>query len=147
MYKSYDQSIGLLTNMTSKKLVRYLNANLEKFNITTEQWAVLLKLSQKNKISQKLLAEITNKDQPTLTRILDILEKKSLIERQPNEHDRRSFILYITEKGIALKEKIEPFLENIFKIVIQGISCENLKKYIDVLLQINENINNTYKQK
>jgi Transcriptional regulators len=144
MYESYDQSVGILTNVTNKKLVRYLNTNLERFNITTEQWIVLLKLSEKNKISQKSLAEIVNKDQPTLTRILDILEKKSLIERHPNEQDRRSFVLHITEKGTSLKEKIEPFLENVFEVILQGIPSENLNMYTKVLLQLNENIDNAY---
>jgi DNA-binding MarR family transcriptional regulator len=144
MYESYDQSVGILTNVTNKKLVRYLNTNLERFNITTEQWIVLLKLSGKNKISQKSLAEIVNKDQPTLTRILDILEKKSLIERHPNEKDRRCFVLHITEKGTALKEKIEPFLENVFEVILQGIPSENLNMYTKVLLQLNENIDNAY---
>ena len=105
---------------------------------------MLLKLSGKNKISQKSLAEIVNKDQPTLTRILDILEKKSLIERHPNEKDRRCFVLHITEKGTALKEKIEPFLENVFEVILQGIPSENLNMYTKVLLQLNENIDNAY---
>jgi DNA-binding MarR family transcriptional regulator len=80
MFESYDQDIGMLTNKTAKKIIYYLNKELEKFNLTTEQWIVLLNLSKQNKISQKLLAEVSGKDQSTLARILDILERKNLLK-------------------------------------------------------------------
>lgn len=142
MIKSYDESIGRLTNITNKNLLHFLNKNLEKFNITTEQWTVLFNLSNQNKISQKSLAKITNKDQPTLTRILDILERKNLIERHPSKEDRRSFLLHITENGLILKENILPFIENLFRDILKGVSPEDLNIYICVLLQINKNIDN-----
>jgi len=142
MFKSYDQDIGSLTNKTSKKLVHYLNSKLEKFQLTTEQWIVLLKLSEQDKISQKLLAEVSGKDQPTLTRILDILERKNFIERHPSKEDRRSFSIHITEEGLVLAKKVAPFLEELFTDMLKGISDERLQIYRDVLLQIDKNINN-----
>lgn len=140
MHTSYDQSVGNLTNVTSKKIIHHLNVMLEKFNVTSEQWLVLLKLSIENNISQKTLAKLTNKDQPTLTRILDILERKGLVERKPSKEDRRSFVIHITEAGLNLKDKIEPFLEDVFKAILAGISSEALNTYINVLLKINDNI-------
>jgi Transcriptional regulators len=142
MFESYDQDIGSLTNRTNKKLIHYLNSKLEKFQLTTEQWMVLLKLSEQDKISQKFLAEISGKDQPTLTRILDILERKNFIKRHPSKEDRRSFAIHITEEGLTLSKKVAPFLEEIFKDMLNGISDEKLKIYQEVLLQIDENINN-----
>lgn len=142
MIKSYDESIGRLTNITNKNLLHFLNKNLERFNITTEQWTVLFNLSNQNKISQKSLAKISNKDQPTLTRILDILERKNLIERHHSKEDRRSFVLHITENGLILKENILPFIEDLFRDILKGVSPEDLNIYICVLLQINKNIDN-----
>ena len=142
MFESYDQDIGMLTSKTTKKLMHYLNSNLEKFHLTTEQWLVLLKLSNQNKISQKLLAELSGKDQSTLTRILDILERKNFIERHPSKEDRRSFVIHITEDGLSISKEVAPFLEEIFKGILKGISHEKLTIYIEVLLQIDENITN-----
>ncbi|KOA20020.1 multiple antibiotic resistance protein MarR [Clostridium homopropionicum DSM 5847] len=137
---SYDESIGQLTNQTNKKLMRYLNSKLELHDITLEQWNVLLKLSQHEKINQKQLADKVDKDQPTLARILDILERKKLVERKPNKEDKRAFTLHITDKGLSLKEKVEPFLESFFEIIILGISNEDLEIYKHVLTKINSNI-------
>lgn len=142
MFKSYDQSIGHLTSKTSKTIIHYVNSKLEKFDLTTEQWAVLLRLSKQDKINQKLLAEISGKDQPTLTRILDILTRKALIERHPSSEDRRSFSVHITNKGSILAEKVTPLLEDVFKDILNGIPHEKLNIYTEVLLHINDNINN-----
>ena len=142
MFESYDQDIGMLTNKTAKKLIAYLNSNLEKFNLTTEQWVVLLNLSKQNKISQKLLAEVSGKDQSTLARILDILERKNFIERHPSEEDRRSFVIHITEAGLSISKKVTPFLDDLFNNLLKDIHYEKLKIYNEVLLQIDENINN-----
>lgn len=141
MFESYDQDIGMLTNKVSKKLTSYLNNKLEKFNITTEQWTVLLKLSKKNKISQKLLAEVSGKDQSTLARILDILERKAFIERHPSKEDRRSFEIHITDSGLNLVGDVSPFLEDLFNKLLKDISLEKLEVYNAVLLKIDKNIN------
>lgn len=140
MFDSYDQDIGMLTNKTSKKLIHYINNKLESFQLTTEQWVVLSNLSNQNKISQKALAQVSGKDQPTLTRIIDILERKKFVERHPSKDDRRSFSIHITEDGINICEKVGPFLEETFKELLNGISNEKLKIYNDVLLQIDKNL-------
>lgn len=140
MFESYDKDIGMLTSKISKRLSYYINAKLEEFNLTTEQWVVLTKLCEHNKISQKLLAEISGKDQSTLTRILDILERKKYIERHTSKDDRRSFEIHITKPGLMISNEVAPFLEKIFKELLQNISEEKLNIYIEVLLQINENI-------
>lgn len=51
-------------------------------------------------MSQKELSKLTEKDQATLTRIIDLLEKKKLIQRRINEQDRRSFILHVTDEQV-----------------------------------------------
>lgn len=141
MFESYDQDIGMLTNKISKKLIYYVNSNLEKFNLTTEQWIVLLNLSKQNKISQKLLAKLSGKDQSTLTRILDILERKNFIERHPSKEDRRSFAIHITETGLNITEQVIPFLDELFNNLLEDISYEKLEIYNEVLLKIDNNIN------
>jgi DNA-binding MarR family transcriptional regulator len=140
MFVSYDQNFGNFTNLVVKKMVYYLNSQLEAFDISAEQWQVLLKLSEQNNINQKILSQLVNKDQPTLTRMLDILERKSLIERHPSKKDRRSFNVQLTDKGFTLTEKLIPYIEDIFKKILNGISEKDLNIYLNVLTKIDENI-------
>ncbi|MDS0528043.1 MarR family transcriptional regulator [Clostridium sp. SHJSY1] len=143
MFESYDKDVGTFTNLVNKKMVYFLNSQLAVYDITAEQWQVLLKLSHQNKINQKVLAQLVNKDQPTLTRMLDILERKGLVERHASKEDRRSFSIHITEKGLSLTEKLLPYIEAIFEKILSGISEEELNIYKDVLLKIDNNITNS----
>lgn len=135
-----DEKFGMLTNQTNKRMQRFLNSKLQKYNITTEQWNVLLRLSKEPKINQKQLAKNVDKDQATLVRILDILEKKKLIERQLSEEDRRAFLIHITDNGKEMVDELVPFMSDLFEQILSDISIEKLDIYIKVLTKINENI-------
>ncbi|WP_408007575.1 MarR family winged helix-turn-helix transcriptional regulator [Pseudalkalibacillus sp. A8] len=135
-----DKAIGSATVRLSKKLTRIVNVYLKPYHITTEQWSVLRTLNEADHISQKQLSKRSDKDQATLTKILDLLEKNEYIDRIPNPSDRRSFLIKITDKGITLTEKILPYLEEIYLEIILGIDEDDLQIYQDVLLSLEDNI-------
>ncbi|KPL59559.1 MarR family winged helix-turn-helix transcriptional regulator [Rossellomorea vietnamensis] len=138
---SRDETIGLYTSRTVKNIIRFLTLHLKDFDVTPEQWTVLKRLAEQDGISQKELAMRSEKDQPTLTRILDILERKKLIYKEKNSEDRRSFLIFITEKGVTAKDELSPFIENLYEdTILKGISEEELEVYKSVLSQINANM-------
>ncbi len=137
---SKDKTIGSATVRLSKKLTRIVNFYLKPYNITTEQWSVLRTLNEADHISQKQLSERTDKDQATLTKILDLLAKHDFVKRVPNPSDRRSFLIEITEKGTDLTEKVLPYLEEIYTKIIDQIDSDRLKIYQEVLLSLESNI-------
>ncbi|KSU58728.1 hypothetical protein AS034_19700 [[Bacillus] enclensis] len=141
MHDTRDEAIGLFTSNTVKNIIRYLSVNIKNYDITPEQWTVLKRLSENDGINQKELANKAEKDQPTVTRILDILERKELVIKKKNEEDRRSFILFITDKGTALKEELTPVIEALWEEnILAGISEEELEVYRKVLVKMNENL-------
>ncbi|WP_230980796.1 MarR family winged helix-turn-helix transcriptional regulator [Rossellomorea arthrocnemi] len=138
---SRDETIGLYTSHTVKNIIRFLTFHLKEFDVTPEQWTVLKRLAEQDGISQKQLAIRSDKDQPTVTRILDILERKELIYKQKNAEDRRSFLIFITEKGMTAKAELSPFIERLYEdTILKGISEEELEVYKSVLSQINANM-------
>lgn len=138
--ESLDKSIGMHINYINRKILRFLSVNLKQYNITTEQWSILILLLEKDGINQKQLAKKVDKDQATLVRILDILERKKLVVRKKCPEDRRSFLIYTTEEGKKLQTEIYPFIENLFKIILDGISKDQLNLFIDTLNKIEKNI-------
>ena len=87
------------------------------FNITPEQWAVMSYLHKEDGLYQKQIADFLFKDKPTVTRILDILEKKNLIIRISDEKDRRKFKIYLTQDGKDTVAQLIPIAKEIqFKI-------------------------------
>jgi DNA-binding MarR family transcriptional regulator len=76
--------------------------------LTPEQWIVLTQLWRKDGQSQSALSELTLRDRPTMSRILDTMEKSGLVERSVDEHDARSRLVKLTRTGKALQAKLVP---------------------------------------
>lgn len=135
-----DESIGFIISRTHRKLSNYLTRKFKPYDITPEQWGVLNRLWDKDGISQKEISEITIKDQTTLTRILDKLEWKGLIERQTSPDDRRSFLIFLTEAGRSLKDKLVPIAGEALDEALQGLSEEEIKQLKVLLNKIFMNV-------
>lgn len=135
-----DQSIGLRLSQSDRMLLRYLNHRLSQFDITTEQWAVLSKLTDEEGINQKLLAAKTEKDPATLLRILDILERKQLLERRQSSNDRRQSELYTSDKGKHLAVEVSAFIEQCFSDITQGLSENEISALATALEKLHSNL-------
>lgn len=140
MNMTLDKAIGSASVRLSKKLTRIINHHLKTYHITTEQWSVLRTLNESDKISQKELSIRSDKDQATLTKILDLLVKQENVKRVPNPQDRRSFLVEITPKGTKLVEEVTPYIEEIYVKITHGIDAANLDIFKEVLSELEDNI-------
>jgi DNA-binding MarR family transcriptional regulator len=122
------------------QIKRKAQNKIKDYDITLEQWYVLYFLYQNEGCNQKKLAESTNKDTGALTRSLNILEDKGLVERKTSYHDKRQFLLYLTEKGKNLyKETSDLMLQNAQEI--ESIFTKNeLKQFKYLLDKLSSNL-------
>jgi MarR family transcriptional regulator for hemolysin len=61
---------------------------------------------------------------PTLTRMLDSLERDGLVERMPDPNDRRTKLLQITPQGEEVLEKIFEITDVLRARLLAGVSSE-----------------------
>ena len=111
------------------------------YNITTTQFVVLVKLCEKDRMTQKDLANETNYKQSALTLILDKLESKELIIREAKENDRRAYLIAITNEGRELERKLIVVAKELEKRILDGISDEQKKEFLNSLDKIFYNLN------
>jgi len=125
MHKESFNRYSFLLDCTAKRVKQYAQAqfNSGNYGITVDQWTVLKNLNKAANVSQKELAKLCGKDQPTLTRIIDLLVKKGFVERTQHENDRRSFVVQLSEKGQRKVDQLEP---NVHEIRMKA--WENLKE-------------------
>lgn len=114
-----DFNYGFLIEKTGKKLKQELQRRfLENgFDITVDQWVILLELKKFRLLSQVELAEKTCKDAPTVTRIIDLLIKKELVAKSSSDDDRRKFMVCLSEKG---KHEVDVLLPIVQQFRIKG---------------------------
>lgn len=119
---------------------RYSNSEFAKFgyNISVEQWIVLKQISENPDFTQRQISAATNKDPASVTRILDLLQKRKLVERTTGK-DRRSFGVKLTPEGEKLVSQILPKAHVIREKGIEGFSAEEEKQLVELLLRVYEN--------
>ena len=112
----------------------------EGLEITTEQWSVLACLWQKDKVTQQALCSLTAKDKPSMTRLIDKLEKRNLVTRVSDHNDRRINLIHLTDTGIALQQKATELVQKIAEKTLNNISDEELDLSRIVLKKIIANL-------
>ena len=137
-----EESLGFIISRTNLKLSNYLTRKFKPYDITPEQWGLLNRLWEKDGISQKELSETSIKDQTTITRILDKLERKGLVKRQTSPDDRRSFLIFLTDTGRSLEDKLVPIAYETLDEALQGLSEEEIKQLKILLNKIFMNVDN-----
>lgn len=90
-------------------------------DITPEQWAVLIRLWERDGQPQSELSEATFRDAPTMSRIIDGLESRDFLARRPHPEDGRVRLVHLTRAGKALEKKLVPLAEKIVAKMVDGI--------------------------
>ncbi len=109
------------------------------YNITTEQWSVLAKLFYEDGIYQKQLGDYLYKDKPTITRILDLMEKKNFIIRISDDKDRRKSKIYLTQDGKDTVNELIPIAQEFQTRLINNISYEEIEHFTGTLEKLCDN--------
>jgi DNA-binding MarR family transcriptional regulator len=101
-----DLAVGRLIKLVFTSLVRSVDARMQPLELTAMQWEPLLLLALGRADTVAALARECNVDCGAMTRMLDRLEQKQLLQRQRNDSDRRVVNLALTDKGGAAAEEI-----------------------------------------
>lgn len=134
-----DKSLGFLLTRAGMAMKVEFHRQLKPYDITIEQWGVLNRLGEQDGVTQKNVAERTTKDQPNTARILDKLEKKGLSRRANDPKDRRAFLIFLTDKGRVLREKIIPISNQLNKDASMGMSKKELSDLLGLLDKVHKN--------
>ncbi len=137
--KKFD-SYSYLLDRTARRVKQYAQQRFSAgdFNVTIDQWLILKNLDNDRYLKQTELAELTGKDTPTLTRIIDLLCKKGLTERVIHKTDRRSFTVHLTKTGEGLLSELSPKVDDIRMQAWEGLSetdYEDLKRILNKIYQ------------
>lgn len=134
---------GLLIEKTAKLLklsfARLLMLHPE-VDITVDQWVIIQLLYKHKALSQQDLAELSFKDAPTVTRIIDLLENKSYVIRNSDPGDRRKFVISLTKEGIDMYHRILPLLQEFRSECYEGLNNEELSSLEYILNKIFTNL-------
>lgn len=136
-----DDYLAYLLKRASHLVSEEFSSVLKDNNMDRSQWRILASLSDYDNVPTGRLARIVLLKQPTLTKLLDRMEKEKLVMRQHSKEDRRSVKIAITDLG---REKITPLLAKAKKheeTILEPYSRDEKKKLKEILNTLIDRMN------
>ena len=137
-----DDSLATLLNKTTRALSTRLQSIFTHagFDVTSEQWMILILLWGEDGRSPYQIADIIGKDRAAVTRLIDGLEKRNLVVRVNDKKDRRHKQVYLTSQGKEMEQNLIPLGLSNIKNAQAGISSKELEVCKEVLRKIFKNL-------
>ena len=133
---------SFVTGKASTAIARRLQKkfNMAGLNLTIEQWSVLYHLWKKEGISQQELCNATFRDKPSITRLVDNLEKLNLVKRVASEHDRRINLIFLTKQAQKLQDETMALAEETLNEALETVSPDRIDICKEVLQIVYDNL-------
>ena len=133
---------SFITGKASTAIARRLQKNFKQsgLDITIEQWSVLYQLWKQEGQSQQQLCDATYRDKPSITRLVDNLEKLKLVKRVPSKNDRRINLIYLTKEAMHLQEKTMELANQTLNEALIGVTNGQVEIAKEVLHTVYENL-------
>lgn len=141
-FDHYDDVIGFVVSQAAYQLAHTLARAIAEagFDITPREFAVINRLHQHGQLTQSELAELTYKDKPAVTRMLERLMARGLVTKLTCESDRRAFQVSLTGQGEAVRARIVPLCVDMLESSCRGIPREDLLTTVATLKKLTAQI-------
>lgn len=134
----YSFITGKATVAISRRLLKnFREAGIE---VTIEQWSILYQLWKQDGISQQQLSDATFRDKPSITRLVDNMEKNNLVKRVGDKSDRRIKLVRLTKDGKKLEEESMAVANKTLNEALCGVSKSNIETAREVLQVVYDNL-------
>ena len=108
---------------------------LRSHGLTEQQWRVVRALADYPMIDASELARRSFLLAPSLTRILQFLEKEKLVKRQSDSSDQRRSVLVLTAKGRKIYDDVGPDSEALYADIEQAFGTDKLESLYTLLAE------------
>ena len=124
------KEIAVYVNILNSRIKKCFIDRLQQngINVTPEQYLVLDILWEKQSLSQQNIADLIQKDKNSVTKIIDSLEKKNLVNRVVDQKDRRINKIELTKEGLALEKITTEVAINFMNDTVKDIDGQDLDR-------------------
>ena len=133
---SMSTSIGYLMRMSSNRIVPQMDALFEDQELSFSQWTTLVALHDGRISTAGDLAHNICHDAGSLTRLVDHMVKRGLVNRARSKTDRRVVTLALTPRGRSLVEALAPKVMDFWNGLLTGFSRQEVDTLIALLTRL-----------
>lgn len=137
-FPATERSIPIAMLRAREALMAPIRHILSEAGVTEQQWRVLRVLQERGTMDPKDLAQAACLLNPSLTRIMQLLESKGLIARRGHPTDRRRMLVDVTSEGEALIARVAPQSREVFDRLEALWGRERMDALLDLLNGLSE---------
>jgi DNA-binding MarR family transcriptional regulator len=126
-------SIGYLIRRARNLMTARVEAEFDLHEVTFVQWIVLMQLRDGMASTSAELARDMCHDSGALTRVVDQLEQRGLIERRRNRADRRTVELTLTDAGLATVNALVPTVVGLLNGALADFTQDEARTFARLL--------------
>lgn len=118
------------------------NKDMEYFGLTGRQFDVIQYLCARRDtlVKQVMIEKDFSLSNPTVSGILDRLEKNGFIQRKASEEDRRCNYIVLTQKAMEAQEQARKKGKSMEQHLFSGITEQEQELFLDILQRLCGNI-------
>lgn len=135
----FDKTDQLMARL-HRTLRRNYDRQLKHFGLTPCQFEVLMTLWAEDGIVLSELRRRVSRDGPTITGVVDRMEKKMLVKRIRDPHDRRVVKVHLTAKGENLKQDLSRTKKRIMEKITRSLSLKEMSSLVALMEKMMRNV-------
>ena len=130
-------SVGYLVKRSHSLMLDVLEPVFEAHGFTFIQYQVLAWLRDGIAVNPKDICTQFRHNSGALTRVIDQLEERGLLERSRRDRDRRKVELDLTPAGREVIESLVPLVVEKLNLALADFSSEEVQELLRLLLKLN----------
>ena len=134
-YRLEDQ-VGHLMRRAHQRHTAIFQDGIEALQLTPTQFAALAKIRDLGEVSQNQLGRLTAMDPATIQGVIQRLDARKLIARQPDPKDRRCTLLTLTSEGSALIADAIERARKITEATLAPLSASERQAFLALLRKL-----------
>jgi DNA-binding MarR family transcriptional regulator len=138
-----QSSIGYLMKRANSMVMGALEQQFAGHGFSFMQYVILVCLRDGIAVSPKDICAQYRHDSGALTRVIDQLEDRGLLERVRRDRDRRKVELQLTEAGRATVESLIPLVVDKLNLMLAEFSREEVSELKRLLVKLNRRLEAT----
>lgn len=130
------ESFAFYISILRKQFTAYCSEKLSEMDVTYGQLYIIIYVGKKKECSPKDISLSLNLDAGHLNRTLSKLIENDLIIQKKNDHDRRSNVVSLTDKGKEVFEISHNLFQEWDKIILSSLEDSDRQKLMELIKKI-----------
>jgi DNA-binding MarR family transcriptional regulator len=128
-----DDYVGYFLRRAHQRHTALFQEEIGELDLTPTQFAALVKIGQLGQVSQNQLGRLTAMDPATIQGVIQRLETRKLIAREPDPADRRCTLLSLSAAGTAIMENAVARVGRVGDAALSPLSAAERQAFLALL--------------